>query len=200
MTNSAWVILSEAVSQVMVVEEFDDALRPSAIRMLIKKIQEGAVLARHVGGDLLRVNNRDAMLGVDTTTGYQYFPIPSWDVVYSGEGIPAKQVHVEVRKSDLDKLWPSPVLVDRRDRASGGKRGRKPKYDWPKFDKKLTELFEYHGEFVAGDNEWSCQADAKRAMEQWCKNERGEEPCDSMIREHIADFIAKRTVVDNSDN
>jgi hypothetical protein len=65
--------------------------------------------------------------------------------------------------------------------AARNRGGRPPTYDWPAFEAKALERLEYEGGWRPG---WR-QADLEREMAAWCRANWGQQPAESLIREHV---------------
>lgn len=67
------------------------------------------------------------------------------------------------------------------------KRGRKPAIDWEGVDKEVFRLMDHHGNFVAGDPDWNCQACLERAIADFLYDHyRDGAPKETAIREHVS--------------
>jgi hypothetical protein len=66
------------------------------------------------------------------------------------------------------------------------KKGRKPKYNWDKFDEELDDLISYHGGVDPMCDEFNTQAAYEKTMLNWCQNKWGDNcPAESSIRERV---------------
>jgi hypothetical protein len=94
-----------------------------------------------------------------------------------------------VRSSDVMALWPGaePTPEEQTAAQNKGRRGRKPRYDWPMFEQEVLRLLDEEG-LPATDNEegWRCQADIERRMLDWCETNWSQAPAESLIRHHVA--------------
>ena len=70
--------------------------------------------------------------------------------------------------------------------------GRKPKFDWMGVVKiELFRLMDYHGGFHPCDKDWSCQADAVRAMDAFLKDKYGVSAAPSTLRRWAKHIIGE---------
>lgn len=79
------------------------------------------------------------------------------------------------------------------------RRGRKPKYDWEAGRLHIKDLFEYHGPLLSGDDDWSCQADIERALQEFFFKLMGQSPATSTVRKY-AKMYMNEFMVNNSEN
>ncbi|MFC3704865.1 hypothetical protein ACFOOL_08860 [Devosia honganensis] len=68
-------------------------------------------------------------------------------------------------------------------------RGRPPKYDWPSFHSQCQSVWDEHGSFVKHDPEFSRPADLIKIMAQWCVDEWGQHPSESVLKTKVAEFL-----------
>jgi hypothetical protein len=87
-----------------------------------------------------------------------------------------------VRRKDVERLWPFPAQRDTTAQASGGKRGRKPKWDLKRALLEMARLA------PSPDKRPVRQSDMQRMIAEWFVREAGEHPSDSQIAEHVKDF------------
>jgi hypothetical protein len=80
----------------------------------------------------------------------------------------------EVLRSHLLRYWPATRL------------GRKPKVDKKIITDKVFELMDHHGEFMAADEEWNCQA---RLEEEIAKDLNEIPLATSTIRHHVVSAL-----------
>jgi len=75
--------------------------------------------------------------------------------------------------------------------ASKGRGGRPRRYDHDTIEDEVLRLMDHHGDFVAGDKEWDCQARLEEALARFCIEKFGEEPARSTLQAPISSGLAK---------
>lgn len=99
--------------------------------------------------------------------------------------------------AEADRVTPTVVSEDSarvaeisQPKASGAKRGARPRYDWAAFDAELSRLIEFEGApSVSADPNWT-QARVEERMAQWCFGQWRAEPSRSTIRAKVSGYLA----------
>ncbi len=105
--------------------------------------------------------------------------------------------HAAHAAAEADGATPAVVSEDSarvaeisRPKASGAKRGARPRYDWAAFDAELARLIEFEGApSASADPDWT-QARVEERMMEWCSSEWGKEPGESTIRARVSEYLA----------
>jgi hypothetical protein len=96
---------------------------------------------------------------------------------------------VELNREEVVALFPRDRVGVIAPRKHPG--GAKPKYPWDEMREHLFQLLETHGMWTAEDPDWSCQADAERALLAFADARCGKEPAVSGVRERMPRWIAE---------
>lgn len=109
----------------------------------------------------------------------------------------AKALSRAYAAAEADRVTPTVVSEDSarvaeisRPKASGAKRGARPRYDWAAFGAELSRLIEFEGApSVSADPNWT-QARVEERMAQWCFGQWRAEPSRSTIRVKVSGYLA----------
>jgi hypothetical protein len=77
------------------------------------------------------------------------------------------------------------------------RRGPKGIYDWAAIKAEFDRLMEYNGALSPDDPTWKVQADVERAVSDFCSNSWDRSPSESLIRQHVSEWLANWTKADN---
>ena len=98
--------------------------------------------------------------------------------------------------SGIDKYWRDVTIMtsefrqwlkDRNTHPT--KRGAKPQYDWAVIKAEFDRLMNDNGDFIAGDQDWSKQANLESALMYFCEGKFGKQPGNTTIRTRVKPWL-----------